>query len=158
MNNISEHITYVEATKSQTALNLGILNVPSESNLERMRLLASKVFEPLRTYFGLKIGISSFYRCYELNCAIGGSKNSQHLAENGSAMDIDAEIFGGITNKEIFNYIKDNLIFDQLIAEFPDENGNPQWVHCSYNENNNRHNILISKKNDSGQTIYIAQN
>jgi len=158
MNNISEHISYAEATKSITASNLGILNVPSESNIKRMQLLAENVFEPLRVYFGVKIAISSFYRCKELNKAVGGSSTSQHTAENGAAMDIDADIFGGISNIDIFNYIKDNLIFDQLIAEFPDENGNPQWVHCSYNENNNRHNILISKKNDSGQTIYIAQN
>jgi len=158
MNNISKHISYAEATKSITASNLGILNVPSESNIKKMQLLAENVFEPLRTYFGVKIAISSFYRCKELNKAVGGSSTSQHSAENGAAMDIDADIFGGISNLDIFNYIKDNLVFDQLIAEFPDEKGNPQWVHCSYNENNNRHNILISKKNDSGQTIYTTYN
>lgn len=134
--NISKHITYAEATKSQTAIRKGIDNTPDEATLDRMRLVAEKVFEPLREYFRMPIGISSFYRSPKLNKAIGGAKNSQHVT--GEAMDIDADIFGGVTNTRIFEWIKNNLEFDQLIREYG-ENG---WVHVSYKASGNRNQVL----------------
>ena len=152
MNNISDHITYEEATASATAKQLGIDNTPDEEQLNNMRAVATHVFEPLRNAKGIRIGISSFFRSPELNKKIKGAPTSQHMALNGAAMDIDGKIYGGITNKEIFQYIKNNLVFDQLIAEFPDEVGEPAWVHVSYAPTN-RGDILVSKKID-GKTIY----
>jgi hypothetical protein len=34
----------------------------------------------------------------------------------GKALDIDGDIFGGINNKEIFDYIRNNCTFDQVIS------------------------------------------
>ena len=141
---ISKNITYKEATFSATALRKGINNTPDDFQLKNMQILAEAVFEPLREALGGKaIKISSFFRSPELNSLIGGSPSSQHCAMNGAAMDIDNE---DPTNKEIFDYIKDNLIFDQLIAEYPDKDGNPSWVHVSYRDHN-RQEVLICVNN-----------
>lgn len=142
--NISKNISYIEATKSQTASRLGINNNPNDEQLYNMRLVANMVFQPLREWYCKPIGISSFYRSEALNKAIGGSKMSQHMSLNGSAIDIDADIYSnGITNMEIFNFIKDNLDFDQLIMEGENIDGTPAWIHVSYvNEKKNRKQCL----------------
>ena len=131
MKRISEHISYNEATKSQTAVRLGIENMPDTQAFQKMQLVAQMIFEPLRTWHGKPIGISSFFRCQELNKAIGGAAKSQHVT--GEAIDIDADICdNGITNIDIFNYIAVNLDFDQLIAEGDNPDGTYGWVHVSY--------------------------
>lgn len=142
---ISKNITYQEGIKSVTAVKNKIDNTPDKDQLANMKVLANKVFEPLRSGLGDKpINIAIFFRSPELNKAVGGSKGSQHM--EGKAMDIDNDIYKkGPTNKQIFEYIKDNLEFDQLINEFPDEQGNPSWVHVSYNKGNNRKQILVAK-------------
>ena len=110
---ISKHISMREGTYSVTATRLGLENKPTEEHLNNMKLLAVKVFEPLREWVGGPIRINSFYRGPELNKAIGGSNKSQHC--HGQAVDID-DVYGHKTNAEMFNYIKDNLEFD-LAAE-----------------------------------------
>ena len=142
MKNISEHITLLESYKSQIAERFGIVNIPPANVLPAMMLVAEKCFEPIRNHFGLSIGISSFYRCKALNTKIKGAKNSQHII--GEAIDIDADIYGGITNAEIFNWAKENLVFDQLIWEFGDDK-NPAWVHISYNKTHNRQQVIRIK-------------
>ena len=112
---ISKHITYKEGTRSVTALRLGIENKPGEYELQNMELIAEKVFEPLRIAVNGPIKINSFYRSEELNEKIGGSGRSQHC--QGRAIDID-DIYGYATNSFMYNYIKNNLDFDQLIWEF----------------------------------------
>ena len=87
----------------------------------------------------MPIGISSGYRSLSLNRIIGGSQTSQHSL--GEALDLDADIYGGVTNQEIYEFIRDNLEFDQLIHEYGSES-NPAWVHVSYREGNNRKQIL----------------
>ena len=147
---ISEHITYEEATHSYTAKRLGLKNNPSAQQKANMELLAKNVFEPLREWVGGAIKINSFYRSRKLNEAIGGSSSSQHC--EGRAMDID-DVYGHKTNAEMFDYIKDNLDFDQLIWEFGNKK-NPDWIHVSYvDENTNRKNVLIAEKID-GITQY----
>jgi hypothetical protein len=148
---ISKHISEKEATKSVTALRLGIDNTPDGDTLNNMKIVAEKVFEPLREYVGGAIKINSFYRSSALNEAIGGSTRSQHC--KGQAMDID-DIYGHKTNKEMFTWIKDNLDFDQMIWEFGNED-NPDWVHVSYvSEDKNRNRILKAVR-DEGKTKYI---
>ena len=148
---ISKHISEKEATKSVTALRLGIDNTPDGDTLNNMRVLAEKVFEPLREWVGGPIKINSFYRSSALNEAIGGSTRSQHC--KGQAMDID-DIYGHKTNKEMFEWIKENLDFDQMIYEFGSES-NPDWVHVSYvSEDKNRKKILKAVRDD-GKTKYI---
>lgn len=146
---VSKHISLKEATKSNTANRLGIENFPDNDTLIQMQALAENIFEPLREHVSGPIYITSFYRSPELNKAIGGSTRSQHCL--GQAIDID-DVLGAATNKEMFEYIKDNLEFDQLIWEFGDEY-NPNWVHVSYNTAGNRGNILQAVKED-GRTIY----
>jgi|ADurb_Cas_02_Slu_FD_contig_31_3790075_length_817_multi_2_in_0_out_0_2 hypothetical protein len=146
---ISDHITYAEAVKSQEAVRLRIRNVPNQKQLAAMRLVAEKCFEPVRNHFKVPIGISSFFRSEALNELIGGSKTSQHC--KGEAIDIDADIFGKISNSEIFHFIYNNLEFDQLIWEYGDDE-NPAWVHVSYAEGKNRKQVLkITKK---GTTVF----
>jgi zinc D-Ala-D-Ala carboxypeptidase len=147
---ISKHISYKEATQSQTATRKGISNDPDAYQLQNMQLLAEKVFEPIREHFGVPIAINSFFRSQKLNKAIGGASGSQHT--QGRAIDID-DTLGGVSNKQMFDYIKNHLDFDQLIWEFGDNN-NPAWVHISYvSPTENRNRVLkASKKN--GKTIY----
>lgn len=140
MDNISPHISYAEATHSDTAKRLGLPNIPYPTQLECMQELATRIFEPLREHFGVPIYISSFFRSERLNKAIRGAKGSQHML--GEAMDIDAEKFGGVTNKQIFEFIRDNLEFDQLLWEFGTDE-EPDWVHVSFTTRKpNRNQVL----------------
>ena len=151
MNKISKHISYKEATRSATALRLGIDNKPNEYHLQNMEMVAKKVFEPLREAINAPIKINSFYRCEELNKAIGGSSKSQHC--QGRAIDID-DIYGHVSNAYMYYYIKDNLDFDQLIWEFG-TNDSPDWVHVSYvDEDSNRKRCLRAIR-ENGKTKYI---
>ena len=154
MERISKHISYKEATFSQTATRKDIDNTPNEEVLCRMQAVAENIFEPLRAHVGGPIKINSFYRSINLNVAIGGAKSSQHT--RGEAIDID-DTFGHMSNKDMFEFIKDELDFDQLIWEFGDDN-NPAWLHVSYvsNENNRRRILKASKQ--QGKTVYNIMN
>lgn len=149
MENISQHISYKEATASSTALLQGIVNKPNPQQLANMKNLAAEVFEPLRVAMGAPIRINSFFRSVALNKKIGGSATSQHCT--GEAIDIDAT--GEKTNADLFNYIRENLPFDQLIWEFGNDN-NPEWVHVSYSRRN-RKSVLRARK-VKGKTTYTA--
>jgi len=150
MEKISKHISYKEGVYSTTALRRNISNNPNEEQLNNMKLIAEKIFEPLRTWVGGPIKINSFFRGADLNKAIGGSTRSQHC--KGQAMDID-DTFGYKTNAEMYHYIKDNLDFDQMIWEFGDDN-NPNWVHISYVLHRpNRKKLTIAYK-ENGRTKY----
>ena len=144
MEKISPHITYAEATHSQTAIKYRKENIPDAEQLTAMRLLAEKIFEPVREHFKKPIAITSFFRSKQVNTLVGGSLNSQHT--KGEAMDINATVLGGVSNSDIFFFIKNNLLFDQLIWEFGSEQ-NPDWVHVSYKKIGNRRQILKSIRN-----------
>jgi len=135
---ISKHISLREATFSITAIRKGYSNIPNKEQLENMKYVAENIFEPVREHFNSPIRVSSMFRSYKVNRAIGGSKSSQHM--KGEAMDINNRDKKP-SNSEIFNYIKDNLVFDQLIWEFGDKD-NPAWVHVSLKECKNRNQIL----------------
>lgn len=141
---ISKSITFEESYKSQTAIRKGIDNKPPNDIIPNMVLVANNCFEPLRAWYGKPIGISSFYRSVALNRAIKGSPRSQHC--KGQAIDIDADIFNnGITNKQIYNWLINNVDFDQIIWEFGDHK-NPAWVHVSYvSPQKNRRQLLTIK-------------
>ena len=147
---ISEHISYKEGTHSNTALRRGIDNTPDNEQLDNMEIIAEEVFEPLRTWVGGPIKINSFFRCPELNTAIGGSATSQHC--KGQAIDID-DTFGKATNAEMYYYIKDNLDFDQMIWEFGDDD-NPNWVHVSYVSLEKNRNRCLKAYKENGKTKY----
>lgn len=148
---ISKHISKKEATFSATATRKGIDNTPSEYELQNMELIAEKVFEPLRKHVNGPIKINSFFRSQELNKAIGGSSRSQHC--QGRAMDLD-DVYGYMSNKDMYNYIKNNLDFDQMIWEFGTDS-NPDWVHVSYVDvDSNRRRCLKAYKDKNNKTCY----
>lgn len=149
---LSKHVSYKEGVYSITALRLGLKNDPSKEHLENMILISEKVFEPLRDYVGSPIKINSFYRGPELNKAIGGSEKSQHC--NGQAMDID-DTLNGFSNSTMFNWIQDNLDFDQMIWEFGDEN-NPDWVHVSYVGSEKNRNRCLKAYRENNKTKYMV--
>jgi len=147
---ISKHISLQEGIKSITAIRLGIDNTPTDDDMDSMVTLAKKIFEPLRSWVGGPIKINSFYRSPDLNTAIGGSPNSQHC--KGQAIDID-DIYGYKSNAEMFQYIKKNLDFDQIIWEFGDNN-NPNWVHVSYVSPQENRNRCLKAYKENGKTNY----
>lgn len=155
---ISPHISYKEATFSATALRLGINNTPNQEQLDNMRMIATSVFEPLRTMNANKpILINSFFRCEDLNKAIGGSLNSQHMAiNNAAAIDLDNDLIPyGFNNRQIFHNIVTYMIYDQCIWEFGDDTS-PAWVHVSLRtdgEDKNRFQRLRSVY-ENGKVIY----
>lgn len=141
MIDISKHISYKEATHTNT----GLPNEPSVAEIKAMQHVAQTLFEPLRGHFGNNpIKINSFFRSLAVNKVIGGSITSQHV--KGEAIDFEG-------TKEMFIYIKDNLPYDQLIKEFPDKNGEPSWIHVSLTKGTNRYQVLRSRK-VKGKTIY----
>jgi len=151
---LSKNLTLKEAAKSNTATRLGINNTPSEWEIDNLRAIADNIFQPIRDHFGVPIGVSSGFRCKELNSAVGGSKYSQHMV--GEALDIDADIYGKVTNADIFNYIKKNLEWDQMIWEFGDDE-EPNWVHVSYKEGGVNRKQIRKAIRDSKGVYYTAE-
>ena len=149
---ISKHISDKEATKSITALRLGFDNTPNGTAYNNMKTLAANVFEPLREWVGGPIKITSMYRSPELCDALGSNgRTSQHT--KGQAIDID-DIYGHKTNAEMFEYIKNNLEFDQLIWEFGNED-NPDWLHISYVDLEKNRKRILKAVRDQGKVKYI---
>jgi zinc D-Ala-D-Ala carboxypeptidase len=148
---LTENLSLAEVTYSATALRKEIVNEPTVTHLINLKAVANNIFQPCRDYFGKPLAVTSGYRSKALNDLIGGAKSSQHC--KGEALDLDAQVFGGFTNLELFLYIKDHLSFDQLIGEFPDNMGEYAWVHCSYKEEGNRGEVLVAY-NDGGETRY----
>tara|TARA_B110000285_G_scaffold34962_1_gene37366 strand:- start:166 stop:627 length:462 start_codon:yes stop_codon:yes gene_type:complete len=126
---LSNNLSVKEVTKSNTAKRCGISNEPTIEHLENLKAIALNIFQPARNYFKKPIFVSSGYRSEALNEKIGGSKKSQH--SKGQALDLDAHIFGGLTNQQLFKFISDHTDFDQLIWEFGTDE-EPDWVHVSY--------------------------
>jgi hypothetical protein len=148
---ISKHLSLAEVSRSETAKRKGIDNTPSGEHLENFKKLAENVFEPIREHFGVPIHISSGYRSKALNTAIGGSLTSQHC--QGEAIDIDMD-GTSITNAQIFNFIKDNLNFDQMIWEFGTDK-NPDWVHVSYESTGKQRKQILKAVKAGGKTSYL---
>ena len=147
---ISKHISDKEGVYSITATRRGIDNTPDDDQLHFMEIIAENVFEPLRQHVGGPIKINSFFRCVELNKAIGGSATSQHC--KGQAIDID-DTFGVMSNAEMYSWIKDNLDFDQMIWEFGDDK-NPNWVHISYVSPDKNRNRCLKAYKENKKTKY----
>ena len=148
---LSKNLLLAEVTKSATAIRRGIANEPTIEHLENLRAIAQKVFQPIREEFMCPIAVTSGYRSKELNDAIGGSSRSQHC--HGEALDLDADVYGVITNADIFHYIQDNLMFDQLIWEFGTDE-NPDWVHVSYRKNGGNRKAVLKATRSNGKTVY----
>ena len=147
---LSKNFNLVEMTKSQTATRKGIDNTPSAEHQGNLQSLCMHVLQPIRDHFSQVVTVSSGYRSPELCTAIGSKITSQHA--KGEAADF--EIFG-VSNKELADYINENLDYDQLILEYWKESDpNSGWVHCSYSEGNNRNQYLKAYKDENNKTKY----
>lgn len=149
---LSEHLDLAEVTRSDSAKRKGISNMPTPEHIENFKKLAQNIFEPIRKHFGVPIMISSGYRSKALNTAIGGSLTSQHCT--GEAIDIDMDgTANGVTNKMVFDYIKSNLNFDQLIFEFGTKDA-PDWVHVSFESTGKQRKQVLRAVKTGGKTAY----
>ena len=147
--NLTENFSLVELTKSQTAERKGIDNTPSTEHQENLKSLCTSILQPVRDHFSRVVSVSSGYRSPELCTAIGSKMTSQHA--KGQAADF--EIYG-LSNKELADWVSENLDYDQLILEYWRESDpNSGWVHCSYNEGDNRKQYLKAYK-ENGRTKY----
>jgi hypothetical protein len=147
---ISKHISYAEAIHSNTAKRRGIDNTPNEVQVLSMKLLADKIFEPLREWVGGPIKVNSFFRSIALNEAIGGAASSQHC--KGQAIDID-DVYGKKTNAEMYHWIQMNLDYDQMIWEFGTD-VQPNWIHVSYVSKEENRNKCLKAYKEHGKTKY----
>ncbi len=147
---ISDHITYAEAIHSNTAKRKSIDNTPNEIQVLSMKLLADKIFEPLREWVGGPIKVNSFFRSVPLNEAIGGAASSQHC--KGQAIDID-DVYGRKTNAEMYKWIQENLDYDQMIWEFGTDT-QPNWIHVSYVSKEENRNKCLKAYKEHGRTKY----
>jgi hypothetical protein len=146
---LSENFTLDELTKSQEAIRYGIDNEPNDEQIINLILLCKNILQPVRNHFKMPVSVSSGYRSVPLCVAIGSSPSSQHT--RGEAADF--EIFG-IHNKDVSDWIVQNLDYDQCILEFWNPNDpNSGWIHCSYSDNNNRKQYLKAQKID-GKIVY----
>lgn len=135
---MSEFFTLSELTHSDTATERGIDNTPPSEAMANLQTLAERLLDPVRKLWGKPLGVTSGYRCPELNRAVGGAATSQHL--KGEAADISAG--SPTSNRRLFDRIvaavADGILsFDQLIDEH-----NYRWLHLSYRASGNRNQIL----------------
>ena len=147
---LTNNFTLAELCKSQTALRKGIDNLPKDPDIvSKMQTLAEEILQPVRDKFGPTV-INSGYRCKKLNTAIGGSKKSQHCF--GEAADIEVPT---LSNRDLAEWIKNNLDFDQLILEFYNgKDPSSGWVHVSYkNKDDNRKQVLTINKQGTFQGL-----
>lgn len=153
---LSKHLSLKEATYSATAIKNGLNNKPNIGQVEVLKALAVNIFEPCRKFCGGPLKVTSGFRGPQLNSLIGGSLTSDHCVNdhNTAALDLDCDVYKNSTNADLFNYIKDNLDFKQLIWEFGNDE-QPNWVHVSWSTNAhfNKREILIAKR-INGRTVY----
>ena len=145
---LSQNFSLRELTKSQTAERKGISNEPSEEHVENLKLLCTNVLQPIRDEWGV-VSISSGYRSPALCEALGSKSTSQHA--KGQAADFECY---GVDNRELFNWVVENLEFDQAILEFYTGDPDSGWLHVSFNEDGNRQQTLRAFRNDAGKTQY----
>ena len=149
---LSTNLTLTEVTRSESAKRNGISNEPTAEHIENFKKLANKIFQPIRSNFGVPIHISSGYRSTALNKFVKGSATSQHCT--GEAIDIDMD-GTSISNKQVFEFIKNHLKFDQLIWEFGTDK-NPDWVHVSYEASGKQRGQILKAIKKSGKTAYVS--
>jgi len=137
---LSKNFSLQEFLKSDTAMRLGIKNIPGEQELVNLTALASCILQPVRDKWG-STKISSGLRVLELNRAIKSGDQSQHVV--GQAADFEAYAVG---NFELATWISETLDFDQLILEYytkgiPDSG----WIHCSYSSDGRNRKECLTK-------------
>lgn len=125
-------------------------NIPNEQQAKNIIDLVENILQPARDLIGVPIVITSGFRSKQVNRLVGGAPTSQHCANNGAAADL---VCPQKSNRLLFEIIRDNLPFDQLIWEFGTDS-EPAWVHVSYNRNKGRKQVLKAYKSEKGSTKY----
>jgi hypothetical protein len=136
-----KYFSIKELCKSSTAKKLNIDNTPSAEIEKNLTVLIEECLDPIREKFGRPIMVTSGYRCPTLNVACGGSPTSEH--KTGFAADIDTS-----DNIRLWDVITSgDFKWTQLINEYPDANGEPSWIHISYDPDNLKCEKLVCKNN-----------
>ena len=149
-----KYLTYNEAVKSAEAIRRGLKNIPTAQQYANMVRAYNDFYVPICNQFG-KLPVTSFFRSAEVNKAVGGSKTSAHMS--GLAIDIDCDGLRSVSNKDLYQWVRKNLKFDQVITEFPDKNGNPSWIHIAHRANGpDRQQGMRAEKRGDG-VIYIYE-
>lgn len=146
---LTANFSLAEMTKSDTALRLGMDNIPGPEEIANMTALCECVLQPIRNHYGTGVKVNSGFRHPDVNAKVGGSKTSDHC--KGMAADIEIP---GVANADLAKWIVDHLEFRQVILEFytpgiPDSG----WVHVSYNPGDNKKQVLTAVK-EGGNTVY----
>lgn len=155
--NLTPNLSYAQAIYSNTAIRQNLSNEATKKHRKKLVVTSKNLWEPLYSKFGSKLQLTSMYRSKSVNNAIGGATDSQHA--KGEAMDLTLGSYN--ENITLYNYIKDNLIFDQLLwenlkPENPD-NG-PYWIHVSYKDDGKNRGEYFRMMNHSRSNTkkYIA--
>lgn len=150
-----KYFTLSELTKSATARRLGIDNEADADVRANITALVDNVLDPLRTKWGMPIIVTSGYRCPKLNSAVGGAANSQHT--KGMAADIRTVSDTPADNMRLLRcLLNSGIVFDQVICEYPDAQGRPDWIHVSFKRlGGNRKNRLTAVRKN-GRTVYVS--
>lgn len=142
---LSDNVTLKEFIFSATAIRKGIYNGMNAVETKKAIDLCVNCFEPIQKKVGAPVKINSGFRCQQLNTLIGGSsKTSQH--SKGEAMDLNLQ------DRKLFDWIIDNVEFDQLIYEYGDDEA-PDWIHISYRAGKNRKQVIRTNKK-GGYILY----
>ena len=135
---ISKNFTLDELLASATAKQQHIINAPGIDEVCNLCALVHNVLQPLRDAMGEQIKIGSGYRCPQLNKAVGGVGNSQHMKGEAADLCIDGDLKKG---KRWFEWIKQHCKFDQLIWEHNSKG--TYWVHVSFRaDGKNRQQVI----------------
>tara|TARA_R100001224_G_scaffold102421_2_gene74561 strand:- start:1329 stop:1781 length:453 start_codon:yes stop_codon:yes gene_type:complete len=145
MTMLSPHFSLAEMTRSNTAVQRNLDNSAPPSAQVALKLLCTKVLEPLREHYGVPVLVSSGYRAPAVNRAAGGAASSQHC--RGEAADFTV---AGQSNLAVCRWMEKNLSYDQLIYEF----GEWGWIHVSYSARQMRNQELRAVKR-FGRTVYL---
>ena len=140
-----KYFSISELTKSATATRLGIDNTPDAVVRYNLIALIENILDPLREAWGAPIIVTSGYRCERLNKAVGGATNSQH--RKGEAADIRTLSDSRADNMRLLRLLlRMKLPYDQVIAEYVDAQGRPDWIHVSYSRKHNRGSKLTASR------------
>lgn len=112
---------------------------PEQTAYDSIIVTFEKIVTPLNAIYPGQVHINSCYRSHATEILVSGKDYGQH--RKGEAVDISS--VGSATNRDFFNWIYNNVEFDQIIWENgsapgtgspgPIISGNPRWVHISFN-------------------------
>ncbi|WDF45926.1 D-Ala-D-Ala carboxypeptidase family metallohydrolase [Chryseobacterium sp. KACC 21268] len=147
---LSVHLSLAQAIRSDTAKQNGLDNTPSAAEKENLKQLGINIYDKIYDQFNGNVKLTSVFRSEAVNKKVGGSNTSQHRF--GQALDIQGT--NGITNKQIFKYVRHNLSYHQIIWEYGSKN-EPDWVHVGYKPSGNKK-INTRAVRIKGKTNYIT--